>query len=116
MKHVNLLCRKKCRVAYWYAILVHTVTTKAKNGKFHSRTGHEGPQTEYSYNSTFSFTWALYWDEWSRPRSGCFIHKNDILCRKYDETQGRSGQVWKVSPPPGFDLRTVQPVARPYTE
>jgi len=23
--------------------------------------------------------------------------------------QGRSGQVWKISPPPGFDPRTVQP-------
>jgi len=30
--------------------------------------------------------------------------------------QGRSGQVRKISPPPGFDPRTVQPVARRYTE
>jgi hypothetical protein len=27
--------------------------------------------------------------------------------------QGRSGRVRKISPPPGFDLRTVQPVASP---
>jgi len=31
-------------------------------------------------------------------------------------TQGRSGQVRKISPPPGFDHRTVQPVASRYTE
>jgi len=30
--------------------------------------------------------------------------------------QGRSWQVRKISPPPGFDLRTVQPVACRYTD
>ena len=25
--------------------------------------------------------------------------------------QGRSGRVWEISPSPGFDHRTVQPVA-----
>ena len=30
--------------------------------------------------------------------------------------QGRSGQVRKISPPPGFDPRTVQPVASRYTD
>ena len=29
---------------------------------------------------------------------------------------GRSGRVRKISPPPGFDHRTVQPVASRYTE
>jgi hypothetical protein len=28
----------------------------------------------------------------------------------------RSGQVRKIAPPPGFDLRTVQPVASRYTD
>ena len=32
------------------------------------------------------------------------------------ESQGRSGRVRKISPPPGFDPRTVQPVANRYTE
>ena len=32
-------------------------------------------------------------------------------------SQGRSGRVRKMSPPaPGFDPRTVQPVARRYTD
>jgi hypothetical protein len=30
--------------------------------------------------------------------------------------QGRSGQVRKISPPPGFDPRTVQPVASRFTD
>ena len=30
--------------------------------------------------------------------------------------QGRSGQVRKISPSPGFDSRTVQPVASRYTD
>ena len=30
--------------------------------------------------------------------------------------QGRSGRVRKISPPPGFDTRTVQPVASRYTD
>jgi len=31
-------------------------------------------------------------------------------------TQGRSGQVWKILPPPGFDPRTIQPIASRYTD
>jgi hypothetical protein len=30
--------------------------------------------------------------------------------------QGRSGRVWKISPPPGFDPRTGQPVVSRYTD
>jgi len=32
------------------------------------------------------------------------------------EPQGRSGQVRKISPAPGFDPRTVQPVKSRYTD
>ena len=38
------------------------------------------------------------------------------LYRRLGGPQGRSGQVRKISPPPGFDPRTVQPVASPYTD
>ena len=37
------------------------------------------------------------------------------LYRGLDRPQGRSGRVRKISPPPGFDSRTVQPVASRYT-
>jgi len=38
------------------------------------------------------------------------------LYRRLDGPQGRSGQVRKISPPPGFDPRTVQPVDSRYTD
>ena len=38
------------------------------------------------------------------------------LYRRLGGPQGRSGQVRKISPPPGFDPRTVQPVGSRYTD
>jgi hypothetical protein len=38
------------------------------------------------------------------------------LYRRLGGPQGRSGQVRKISPPTGFDPRTVQPVASRYTD
>ena len=37
------------------------------------------------------------------------------LYRKLGGPQGRSGRVRKISPPSGFDPRTVHPVASRYT-
>ena len=36
------------------------------------------------------------------------------LYRRLGGPQGRSGRARKISPPPGFDPRTVQPVASRY--
>jgi hypothetical protein len=38
------------------------------------------------------------------------------LYRKLGASQGRSGRVRKILPPPGFDPRTVQLVASRYTD
>ena len=38
------------------------------------------------------------------------------LYRRLGGQQGRSGRVRKISPPPGFDPRTAQPVASRYTD
>ena len=38
------------------------------------------------------------------------------LYRRLGGPQDRSGWVWKISPSPGFDSRTVQPVASCYTD
>jgi len=38
------------------------------------------------------------------------------LYRRRGGQKGRSGRVWKISPPPGFDPRTFQPVASRYTD
>jgi hypothetical protein len=37
------------------------------------------------------------------------------LYRRLGGPQGRSGQLRRISPPPGFDSRTVQPVTSRYT-
>jgi hypothetical protein len=38
------------------------------------------------------------------------------LYRRLGEPQDRSGRFRKISPPPGFDPLTVQPVASRYTD
>jgi len=38
------------------------------------------------------------------------------LYRRLGGPHGRSGQVRKISPPPGFDPQTVQPVASRYND
>jgi hypothetical protein len=38
------------------------------------------------------------------------------LYRRLGGPQGQSGRVLKISPPPGFDPRTVQPVVSRYTD
>jgi hypothetical protein len=38
------------------------------------------------------------------------------LCRRLGGPQDRSGRVRKISPPPGFDPRTVQPAENRYTD
>jgi len=38
------------------------------------------------------------------------------LYRRLGGPQGQSGWVWKISPPTGFNPRTVQPVVSHYTD
>ena len=46
-------------------------------GKGHPRTGHEGPEGEQMYSSTFPSTLALDGGGWSTPRPGRFTPGND---------------------------------------
>jgi hypothetical protein len=88
-------------------------------GKVHPGTGHEGPEGEKRYSSTLSLTSALGEGGWSTPRPGRFTSGKVTrypLYRKLGGPQGRSGRLRKISPPPGFDPRTVQPVASSYTD
>ena len=42
--------------------------------------GHEGPEEEWSYSSTFSFTSMLDDVEWSTPRPGRFtLRERDLI-------------------------------------
>jgi hypothetical protein len=57
------------------------------------------------------------WGAASRP--GLFLPPGKTRYPLYGRLgglQGRSGQVRKISPPPGFDPRTLKPVAIRYTD
>ena len=84
--------------------------------KVHPRTGHEGPEREQRYSSTLSLTSTLDGGGWSTPRPGRFTPRRET---RYPFYRRLGGPVWrgaKTSPPPGFDPRTVQPVAIRYTD
>jgi hypothetical protein len=72
------------------------------------------------YTSTLTSTSALDGVGWSTPRHSRFTPGKDTvpLYRRLVGPQGRSGRVWKISPPPpaGFDPLTVQAVASRYTD
>ena len=71
------------------------------------------------YSSTLFWTSTLEGGEWSASRHGSFLPPGKTrypLYRRLGGTQGRSGQVRKISPPPGFDPRIVQPVSSRYTD
>jgi len=64
-------------------------------------------------------TAALEVGEWSAARPGRTLPLGKTrytLYRKLIGPQGRSGQVRKISSPPGFDPRTVHTVASRYTD
>jgi hypothetical protein len=67
----------------------------------------------------YSLTSALDKSGWSTTRSGRFTLGKENrypLYRRLGGRQSQSGRVRKISPPPGFDPRTVQPVASHYTD
>jgi len=62
---------------------------------------------------------ALEGDEGSASRPGCSLPPGKTqypLYRRLGGPQGRSGQVRKISPPPGFDPWTIQPIGSLYTD
>ena len=84
-----------------------------RKGKGHPTTGHQGPEGEQRYSSTLSLTSALdgvgdqrYAPAALPPGKTCYP-----LHRRLGGPQDRLERMRKVSVPPGFDPRTVQPVA-----
>jgi hypothetical protein len=56
---------------------------------------------------------------WSTPRPGRFSPRKEIrypLHRRLGGFQGSSGRLQEISPSPGFDPQTVQPVSSPYPD
>jgi hypothetical protein len=71
------------------------------------------------YSSTLFLISALEGNEGSasRPRRNLPTGKTQYpFYSRLGGPQGRCGQVRKMSPPPGFDPRTVQPVGSCYTD
>ena len=71
------------------------------------------------YSSTLFLTSAVEVGEGPASRPGRTLPPGKTrypLYRRLGGPQGRSGQVWKISPPPGFDPRNVQPVGSRYTD
>jgi hypothetical protein len=74
-------------------------------GRFHPFIDHEGPWGEQRYSSTLFLTVALEGGEGSALHPGRTLPLGKTrypLYRRLGGPQGRSGQVRKISPPPGF--------------
>ena len=88
------------------------VKVKVKNRPWRPRGGVE--VSLYSLTSTLDGGWVVN----ATPRSGRLTpgKRRDTQCRGGgDGLQGRTGRLRKISPPTGFDPRTVQHVASCYT-
>jgi hypothetical protein len=81
-------------------------------GQVHLRTDYEGPQWVWRYSSTLSLTSALdgVGGQHHTPEKTRYQ-----LHRRLGGPQSRPGRLRTISPSPGFDPRTVQPVASRYT-
>jgi len=89
------------------------VNCVCKRDKAHSRTIHEGPESEWRFTSTLSLTWALDGDRWSTLLLGHLTPGKETRYPSYRRLgwpQGRSERVRKTSLPLGFDPGTVQSV------
>jgi hypothetical protein len=87
-------------------------------GKVHPITDHEGPEGE-KYSSTLSLTLALGWMSGQLHDPAAFSPGKRLGAHctgGWGGPQTESGRVRKMSPTPGFDPRTVHPVAIRYTD
>jgi len=104
------------KLKYFMWTYIHAYGTE----KVHPKTGHEGPEGEYRYNSTLLLTSALDrgWVVDATPRLIYPPVKKNWYpsYRKLGGPQRQSRWVQETSPPPGFNLQTVQPVVSHYTD
>jgi len=94
----------------------HQGLSKGKD-KVHLRMRHEDPGGSRCIALLF-FNLDSRLGGWSTPRSGRFSPRKLTwypLYRRMGGPQGRSGRMRKISPLPGFDPQTDQPVASCYT-
>jgi hypothetical protein len=80
-------------------------TRAALKVKVRLRRDHESADGQQRYSSTLSLTSALDGNRWLTPRPGRFTPGQETrypLYRRLGGSEGRSGRLWKISPPPGF--------------
>ena len=71
------------------------------------------------YSSTLTVTSALDGGGWLTLRPSLFSPGIETWYPRYrrlGEPHGQAGRLWKISPSPGLDPRTVQPVASRYSD
>ena len=80
--------------------------------------GHEGLEGKSRYSSTLSLTSAIDGVGGQRNAQAALPTGKTRypLYRRLGGSQGQSGQVLKILPPPEFDPQTVQVVASRYTD
>ena len=116
-----LLCHEclsglySCYCAFGSAGLEGALQVK---GNVHPRTGHEGPEGEYSYSCTLFLTSVLDGVDGQRHAPAAISPGKTRypLCRRLGGPQSRSGHVRKILLLPGFYPRTVHPVTGRYTD
>jgi hypothetical protein len=102
----------------WIGLKYWCGSIKCK-GKGHPRTGHEGPEVELRYNYTLSLTLALDGECVVNPGSRPLYPRERPGTHCIGGWMGpRAGLegCGKSRPPPGFDPRTMQPVASGCTD
>ena len=99
-------------------LLFGNYTSETVKGKVQPRIGHEAPEGDYMYSSTLSLTLALDGVGGQRyaPTALPPGMTRYPLYRRLGGFQNRSVWVRKISPPPGFEPRNVNPVAISYTD
>jgi transposase len=87
-------------------------------GKGHPITGHQGPRGGVEVKLYSFLTSALegVGNQHHAPVALTPVKNRYPLYRRLGGPQGRSGRVRKISPPPEFDPRTVQPVVSRHTD
>jgi hypothetical protein len=117
--NVPRLARLLRLVLFRHRVSICLLSKGKGKGKVHPRTGHEGPEGEWSYSSTLSVTPALDGVDGQRYTPAALYPRERPGTRcigGWVGPRGRSGRVQKISPPQGFDPLAVQPVASRYTD
>jgi hypothetical protein len=105
-------------VVYDYILTLLVLVTNCTDLRLKVKVSLEQAMKAQRYSSTLSFTLALDGGGWSTPRPVRFTpgKRHGTHCIGGWVDPDRSGRLRKISPPPGFHPRAVQPVVSRYTD